>query len=145
MTTPQAFVSTRDYRDWNGFGTSNYEEIDNLKKALFAGNDINAPAVAPGVGFPLRPESLESTLKNVTYEMEHIQFWKHIDKLPGGYHTIKEHAQVRAFARFEGVEDYGDIRWMDLSKEVLAPLGVETNVVPIKPPRSWLSRLFRRA
>jgi len=44
---------------------SSSDEVAALKKALSAGQDINAPAVAPGVGFPLRTESLESTLKNV--------------------------------------------------------------------------------
>jgi len=60
--TPGAFISQRDY---NGFGVSSSDEVAALKKALSAGQDINAPAVAPGVGFPLRTESLESTLKNV--------------------------------------------------------------------------------
>jgi len=60
--TPGAFVSSRDYRDFHGFGVSSPDELADLRKALSAGSDVNAPAVAPGVGFPLRTESLEGTL-----------------------------------------------------------------------------------
>jgi hypothetical protein len=38
-----------------------------LAKALIAGDSIDAPPVAPGEGFPLRVESLDSTLANTTY------------------------------------------------------------------------------
>jgi hypothetical protein len=62
---PGAFVGARDYRDYNGFGISNVDEVMDLKKALSAGNDVNDPGVAPGEGFPLRMESLEATMKNV--------------------------------------------------------------------------------
>jgi len=61
-TVPGAFVSSRDYRDFNGFGISTSDEVADLRKALSAGQDVNDPGVAPGVGFPLRTESLEGTL-----------------------------------------------------------------------------------
>jgi len=79
-TTPGAFISNRDYRDYQGFGTSTADEVQNLQKALSAGSDINDPGVAPGVGFPLRVESLESTLKNVTFEMDEIKLLQNHSK-----------------------------------------------------------------
>ena len=58
-----AFVSAQDYRDYGGMGTSSGPgEIADLHKALSAAQDVNDPGVAPGVGFPLRTESLEATL-----------------------------------------------------------------------------------
>ena len=39
-----------------------------LAKALMAGSAIDAPAPAPGEGFPLREESLDSTMYVTTYE-----------------------------------------------------------------------------
>jgi len=57
-----SFVSARDYRDYGGWGTSSPDELVELRKALTAGSDVNDPGVAPGVGFPLRTESLEAQL-----------------------------------------------------------------------------------
>ena len=74
-------VSWSDYDGVEGFGQSSQRDVDELNKALSAGQDINAPAAAAGEGFPLRVESLERTLKNTTYKMSHIRFWKNIPKL----------------------------------------------------------------
>ncbi len=63
--TLSSFVSARDYRDYNGYGTTSPDELADLKKALSAGQDVNDPGVSAGEGFPLRTESLESTLKNL--------------------------------------------------------------------------------
>ena len=74
-------VSWKDYDGVEGFGASSQTQVDELNKALTAGQDINAPATAAGEGFPLRVESLERTLKNTTYKMSHIRFWKSIPKI----------------------------------------------------------------
>lgn len=81
-----AFVSAQDYRDHSGGGSA---ELADLHKALSAGNDVNDPGVAPGVGFPLRTESLEATLKNLTYEMDEIKLFKSIAKVPAS-NTVEE-------------------------------------------------------
>lgn len=60
-----AFVSAQDYRDYSGFGQSTPDEVSDLRKALYAGQDVNDPGVAAGVGFPLRVESLEASMKNL--------------------------------------------------------------------------------
>ena len=56
-------VSWKDYAGLEGFGSMSGEEVGDLRKAMAAGQDINAPSVAAGEGFPLRVESLENTLK----------------------------------------------------------------------------------
>lgn len=93
-----AFVSAQDYRD-SGYGTpQGPAEIADLHKALSAGSDVNDPGVAAGVGFPLRTESLEATLKNLTYEMDEIKLFKSIPKVPAS-NTVEE---------FNRLISYGD-------------------------------------
>lgn len=82
-----AFVSARDYEA--GFGSSTPGEVADLKKALSAGQDVNDPGVAAGVGFPLRVESLEATMKNLTFEMDEIKLFKTIPKVPAT-NTVEE-------------------------------------------------------
>lgn len=81
-----SFVSARDY---GGFGISTPSEINELQKALSAGQDVNDPGVSAGQGFPLRTESLEATLKNLTYEMDEIKLFKSISKVPAS-NTVEE-------------------------------------------------------
>jgi len=82
-------VSWRDYAGLQGFGQASGEEVSDLRKALSAGQDIGAPAVAAGEGFPLRVESLENTLKTVTYKMDDVRLWSSVTKLPA-YNTVEE-------------------------------------------------------
>lgn len=90
-------VSWRDYDGVDGFaGSSSAEELSALRKALVAGQDINPPAAAPGVGFPLRVESLENTLKNTTFRMEHVKLWRLISKLPA-FNTVEEYNQIQSY------------------------------------------------
>lgn len=105
--SPGAFVSSRDYRD--GFGVASPDEIQDLKKALSAGHDVNDPGVAPGVGFPLRPESLEATLKSVTFEMDEIKLFKTIPKVPA-QNTVEEFNRLLAYSR--GGARAFDLGWM---------------------------------
>ena len=81
-------VSWRDYDGVEGYGAASQNDVDDLNKALTAGSSINPPGSATaGDGFALRVESLERTLKNVTYKMDHIRFWKQIPKMPA-YNTV---------------------------------------------------------
>ncbi len=97
MSQGMNMVSWRDYAGVDGFGQTTVEDLNSLKKALVAGQDINPVAAAPGVGFPLRVESLERTLKNTTFRMEHVRFWREVPKLPA-FNTVEE---------FNQVQDYG--------------------------------------
>lgn len=115
--TPGNFVSSRDYRDFHGFGVASPEEIDDLRKALSAGADINNPGTAPGVGFPLRTESLEGTLKNLTFEMDEIKMFKTIPKVPAS-NTVEEFNRILSYSR--GGAAAFDLGWMtegDLPEE----------------------------
>ena len=82
-------VSWRDYQGLDGFGQSSSEDVADLRKALSAGQDINNPGVSAGQGFPLRVESLENTLKVVTYKMDDVKMWSSLVKLPA-YNTVEE-------------------------------------------------------
>jgi hypothetical protein len=94
---PPAFgtqVSFADYEGIEGIGTTSAEEVYDLAKALRAGQQINPPASAvPGDGFTLKPESLERTLYNVTFRMEHVKLWRALDKTPA-FNTVEEFSRL---------------------------------------------------
>lgn len=96
-----AFVSWRDYEGLDGFGAASASDVQDLRKALSAGQDVNAPAVAAGEGFPLRIESLERTLKVVTYRMDDVRLWRNITKLPA-YNTVEEYNRLRSYGSGDG-------------------------------------------
>lgn len=111
------FVSARDYRDFQGHGIASPDELANLRKALFAGQDINDPGVSPGQGFPIRTESLEATLKNLTFEMDEIKLFKTIPKIPAA-NTVEEFNRLVSYSR-GGARQF-DLGWMtegDLPEE----------------------------
>ena len=83
------------YGDPMPFGPYADSDIGELSKALTAGSDINAPATAPGVGFPLRMESLDGTLYNLSYRMEHLKLWPQLLK-NDVFNTINEHNTLTA-------------------------------------------------
>lgn len=88
-------IGWSDYRGAEGYEISD-PNVAALTKALSAGSEINAPAAGPGVGFPLRVESLEGTLKNLTYRMEHLRLWKMIPK-KGATNTTEEHNELQSY------------------------------------------------
>lgn len=91
---PDPFPSLRDY---SGAGVSSVQEVSELQKALSAGSDINAPATAPGVGFPLRRESLEATMKNATFELDEIKLFKTMPKIPAS-NTVEEFVRLLSYS-----------------------------------------------
>ena len=91
------YVSWRDYQGVDGFGTSTIADLQEMRKALTAGNNINAPSsFVPGDGFALRIESLENTLANTTFRAEHPRMWKVIPKRPA-YNVIEEFNQITSY------------------------------------------------
>ena len=81
-------VSWRDYAGVQGFGQTTGQDVSELNKALAAGQEITAPgSVTAGDGFALRVESLERTLRNTTYKMQHIRLWRALPKL-AAYNTV---------------------------------------------------------
>jgi hypothetical protein len=93
-----SFVSARDYRDYGGHGVTSPDELADLRKALSAGQDVNDPGVAAGVGFPLRTESLEAQLKNLTFEMDEIKLFKSIPKVPA-VNTVEEFNRLISYGK----------------------------------------------
>lgn len=104
-------VSWRDYAGLEGFGQTTQTDIDDLNKALTAGQDINPPgSFAAGDGFALRVESLERTLRNTTYKMQHIRLWRAIPKL-AAYNTVEEYNLITSYGENpdSGFIDEGDL------------------------------------
>lgn len=100
-------VSWKDYQGVEGFGATTQQDVDDLNKALTAGQDRDPPgSVVAGDGFALRVESLERTLKNTTFKMDHIRFWKNIPKL-AAYNTVEEFNQIQSYG------ENADAGWID--------------------------------
>jgi plastocyanin len=107
MLGMENMVSWRDYEGVEGFGSASQADVDQLNKALTAGQEINPPGtVTAGDGFALRVESLEQTLKNTTFKMDHVRLWRSIPKL-AAYNTVEEHNVI------SGYGDNPDAGWID--------------------------------
>ncbi|NJL53719.1 hypothetical protein HC928_00340 [bacterium] len=74
----------------SGFGVGSEADIAELSKALEAGYQIGAGRTG---GSALRVESLEASLKVLTYNSSHVKFWKKIFKTPA-YSTVEEYNQL---------------------------------------------------
>ena len=79
----------------NGFAGENggNQDLQLLNKALEAGYQTGAGKTG---GSALRVESLESSLKVLTYTTSHIKFWKKISKSPA-YSTVEEYNQLQNY------------------------------------------------
>ena len=73
-----------------GFGVATQAEVDNLNKALSAGTGYTGAPTALSGGGPLQVESLEPSLKAVTFEMKILKMWPIIDKTQA-YNTVEEY------------------------------------------------------
>jgi len=91
----------RNFGDAMPFGPWADADNSDLAKALTAGTDINTPGAVAGSGFPLRPESLDGTLYNLTYRMEHLKLWPQLLK-NDVWNTVNEYNVLRAHG--SGVE-----------------------------------------
>ena len=85
-------VSLRHYEGLNGFGMAPAQDVNELNKALEAGYQITNQTG----GSALRVESLEASLKVVTFTNHHIKFWKKIPKSPA-YSTVEEYNQLISY------------------------------------------------
>lgn len=91
-----SFVGAADYEGLgllNGFGGGGFGSqgaVDALNKALATNANIGAD------GSPLIPQSLETTLKTVTYKMKEIQLWPMIAKR-AAYAIAEEFNQLREY------------------------------------------------
>ena len=87
----------------NGFGGATRESVDQLNKALSAG-DITGRETTnmyDASGSPLKVESLEKTLKHLTFRESDIKFWKDLPKKPA-YNTVEEYNQQISYGQDRG-------------------------------------------
>jgi len=78
----------------NGFGMGSGQQVSDLNKALSAGYATSPDTQTNGGAF--RVESLESSLKVLTYSDQHIKFWKKIPKSKAT-NTVEEYNQLISY------------------------------------------------
>lgn len=83
----------------HGFGNATQADVDALNKALEAGHEVNPLSLEGGGAF--RVESLENSLKVLTYGDQHIKFWKKIPKQKA-YSTVEQYGQLLDYGRQQG-------------------------------------------
>jgi hypothetical protein len=88
MSGLRAFQGSQN--GYAGFGIGSQQDVEELSKALEAGYQIGSGRTG---GSALRVESLEASLKVLTYTSSHIKFWKKIPKSPA-YSTVEEYNQL---------------------------------------------------
>ncbi len=76
-----------------GYGAVSATEVDELNKALEAGAGYAGAPTALTGGGALQVESLDASLKSVTYEMRNIKFWPVIAK-DQAYNTIEQYNRI---------------------------------------------------
>lgn len=79
-----------------GYGASSAQEVDELNKALEAGAGYSGPPTALTGGGALQVESLDASLKSVTYEMKNIKLWPLMAK-DQAYNTIEQYNRQDAY------------------------------------------------
>ena len=96
-------VSLNDYEGFGqGFGLASPSQVADLNKALNTGGSAYAGGVDARVdGAALQVESLENSLKVLTYSDQHVKFWKKIAKTPA-YNTVEEYNQLLSYGSNSG-------------------------------------------
>lgn len=96
-------VSMQDYAGFGqGFGNASAADVAELNKALTTGAYAQANGVAGQTnGAALQVESLENSLKVLTYSDQHVKFWKKISKTPA-YSTVEEYNQLLSYGSNSG-------------------------------------------
>ena len=95
-------ITHKDQEGLGAFGNATAKDLSALLKALTAGSDINPPGSAvAGDGFALRTESLDQTLRNVTFRMKNIRLWKMLAKAQA-YNTVEEWNQIQEYGQALG-------------------------------------------
>jgi hypothetical protein len=84
-------IGLHHYDGLHGFGTQT-TNVAELQKALEAGFQVTNQTG----GSALRVESLEASLKVVTWTNHHIKFWKKVPKSPA-YSTVEEYNELTSY------------------------------------------------
>jgi hypothetical protein len=104
---PNNMIDYSQYGDPMPFGPWSQEQVGDLSKSLTAGLDISSPGAVAGSGFALRPESLDGTLYNLSFRMEHLCLWPQLLKQDvwntiNEYNVLRQHGTGVAFFHNEG-------------------------------------------
>ena len=87
----------------DGFASASAQDVTELNKALEAtelrGGAVEGSTTASGA--PLKVESLEKTLKVVTFTQKNIVFWKDTPVLPA-YNTVEEYKRLTSYGSDAG-------------------------------------------
>lgn len=87
----------------DGFNSASSQDVNELNKALEAteqrGGSVEGLTTASGA--PLKVESLEKTLKVVTFTQKNIVFWKDTPVLPA-YNTVEEYNRLTSYGSDAG-------------------------------------------
>jgi len=83
-----------DTNQIDGFGDGSAAELASLRKALSVG--YSNPVNGTSGGDALRVESLESTLKVVSFGAQHIKLWNDVVKLDA-YSTVEEYNRLSSY------------------------------------------------
>lgn len=96
--------------DVQGFGIGDLQDVQSINKALegigspgemVAGNAFGSSNYGATGAQSLRVESLDSSLKVITFTDKHINFWKDIPKTPA-YSTVEEYNQLSSYGNQTG-------------------------------------------
>lgn len=85
------------------FGGSSMAELDQLNKALEAGaiTGRETTNLTTASGAPLKVESLDKTLKHLTFREQDIVLWKNLPK-KSAFNTVEEYNQLVSYGNFGG-------------------------------------------
>lgn len=163
------FTNVNDYSSGEVFsGNGSFEELKGLQKALEAlqitGRETTNLTTASGAALKL--ESLEKTLKVVTYSNDTIKFWQNIPKR-AAYNTVEEFNQLSSYGAERGgfykegelpfEEDSTYVRraqlvkYMGVTRSVTHPMSLVNTMVgnivekEIKNGTLWLLRKLSRS
>jgi hypothetical protein len=87
----------------DGFEVATMRDVDELNKALSAGEITgrDTDSLTTASGAPLKVESLEKTLKVITFTQKNIVFWKDTPVLPA-YNTVEEFNRLISYGSDQG-------------------------------------------
>lgn len=97
-------INLADYGvNGDGYGSGNQQDVDALNKALSAGSITGRETtnMSDASGSPLKVESLDKTLKHITFRESDIRLWKDIPKKPA-YNTVEEYNQQTSYGEDRG-------------------------------------------
>jgi len=84
-------------------GNTSVEDLENINKALSAGEITGRDTtnLTTASGSPLKVESLEKTLKVLTFSENDVALWRNIPKAPA-FNTVEEYNQLSSYGQDRG-------------------------------------------